>query len=242
MRSKNMYRPPYPHPHMSQDVTFGHPSAYSLIRPHLGRDMASFLDDTKNFGLLIAVVGLVDLIVCTALLVEDTINLTVENIGGIVAGVLYLLAGVMVFTQRPGPLAPVFPEGISSKFGVLAGYIFLVRVTGIINVVFVAAFGSADQHLASGIGAIVLAAIILAVGWIVTNNTRNIFDKVIHYMLIVIFAAFVLISLIALLGVTNGSYEGIYLILAYVDVVAAVVMYLMAFLYLLSADVKAKFF
>lgn len=203
--------------------------------------MASFLDDTKNFGLLIAVIGLVDLIVSAALLMEDTGNLTVENIGGIVAGVLYLLAGVMVFTQRPGPLAPVFPEGISSKFGVLTGYIFLIGVTGIINGIFVAAFGSADGHLASGIGAIVLAAIILAVGWIITNNTKNIFDKMIYYLLIVIFAAFVIVSLIALLGI-NGSYQGIYEILAYVDVIAAVVMYLMAFLYLLSADVKAKFF
>ena len=202
--------------------------------------MASFLDNTKNFGLMIAIIGLVDLIVSVLMLIEDMNNLNLMYIGGIIVGLIYLFAGIMVYTQKPGALAPIFPEGISSKFGVLTGYIFLVGVTGIIDGIFVAAFSNADGNLMAGIGTIVLAIIIIAVGWIITNDTKNVLDKVIYYILIIIFALSVILGLIGIFGL-GDYYHDMYLILAIVESIAAIVMYLMAFLYLLSAEVKTKF-
>ena len=200
--------------------------------------MASFLDNTKNFGLMIAIIGLVDLIVNVIALVDGINDINFDWIGGIIVGLVYLAAGWMVYSQKPGALAPLFPEGISSKFGVLTGYVFLVGVTAIISGIFVIIANT--DNLGSGAGGIILGLIILIMGWIITNDKKTAVDKIIWIVLVIIFLLLLILAILSIFDIGN-VYSGLTMALMYVDAIAAIIMYLMAFLYLLNPEVKSKF-
>lgn len=200
--------------------------------------MASFLDNTKNFGLMIAIIGLVDLIVNVIALVDGIDNINLDWIGGIIIGLVYLAAGWMVYSQKPGALAPLFPEGISSKFGVLTGYVFLVGVTAIIGGIFFIIANT--DNIGGGVGDIILGLIILIIGWIITNDKKTAVDKIVWVLLVIIFLLLLILAILSIFEVGN-MFSGLTMALMYVDAVATIVMYLMAFLYLLNPEVKSKF-
>ena len=200
--------------------------------------MASFLDNTKNFGLMIAIIGLVDLIVNVIALVDGIDNINLDWIGGIIIGLVYLAAGWMVYSQKPGALDSLFPEGISSKFGVLTGYVFLVGVTAIIGGIFFIIANT--DNIGGGVGDIILGLIILIIGWIITNDKKTAVDKIVWVLLVIIFLLLLILAILSIFEVGN-MFSGLTMALMYVDVVATIVMYLMAFLYLLNPEVKSKF-
>ena len=188
--------------------------------------MASFLDNTKNFGLMIAIIGLVDLIVNVIALVDGIDNINLNWIGGIIIGLVYLAAGWMVYSQKPGALASLFPEGISSKFGVLTGYVFLVGVTAIIGGIFFIIANT--DNIGGGVGDIILGLIIAWIGGKVNDGKTTGFDKILWIILLIIFVILFIGSLLSIGG--NA--------IAIISAICYAIVYLFMIIFLFDGDVR----
>ena len=174
-----------------------------------------FFNNTKNFGLMITVLAVIDIVLGVIGIVNG--GFSIGALGGILAPAVMILAGIAIFTQTNGGIISfAFPEGSKSKFGALTGFIF---ATGIANIVSLT------------IGGIILGIIIVIVGWIITNDKNTFLDSVIWVILVILFA---ISAILGLLGAFSGDIFGI------IGGILSAVLYLMAFLYLLDADVKKK--
>ena len=174
-----------------------------------------FLNNTKNFGLIVMVLAAIDLVIAVIGIVDSGVG--IGTIGAILSPIVMILAGLAIFSQTNGGIISfAFPEGSKSKFGALTGFIF---ATGIANIVSLT------------IGGIILGIIIVIVGWIITNDKNTFLDSVIWVILVILFA---ISAILGLLGAFSGDIFGI------IGGILSAVLYLMAFLYLLDADVKKK--
>ena len=173
-----------------------------------------FFNNTKNFGLLILILSVISIVFGVYVIIDDGVS--ASAIGGILSSLVMILAGIAIFSQTDGGIISfAFPEGSRSKFGALTGFIF---ATGISNI------------LSLTVGGIVLGAIILLTGWIITNDKDTIIDSIVWVLLIVLFA------LIAISSVLATFAGGIYILIGIFNAL----LYLTAFLYLLDKDVKKK--
>ena len=174
-----------------------------------------FLNNTKNFGLMIMIIAAIDIIFGVIGIVDG--GFSVVGLGAILAPAVMILAGFAIFSQtNGGVISFAFPEGSRSKFGALTGFIF---ATGLSNI------------LSLTVGGIVLGILILIVGWIITNDKNTFLDSVIWVILVILFA---LIAVLSLLGAFSGG------IITIISGICGALLYLMAFLYLLDKDVKKK--
>ena len=185
----------------------------------------SFLNDTKNFGLIIAILGLLDVISAILGFASSTIHAAV---GVLIAGLLILLAGLGIYKKKiPDFMTKLFPEGVDSKFGVLVGMMFTVSLSMVIAAIF-----------ALDIAGLIAPIILLILALVVTNDKKNVFDKIIWIL-------FVLIALIAMIlgfvGIFSVGGEGLYLVMGIIKAIAEALMYLMLLVYLLDGSVKKKF-
>ena len=131
-----------------------------------------FLNNTKNFGLIVMVLAAIDLVIAVIGIVDSGVG--IGTIGAILSPVVMILAGLAIFSQTNGGIISfAFPEGSRSKFGALTGFIF---ATGLSNI------------LSLSIGGIIVGIIILIVGWIITNDKNTFLDSVIWVVLVILFA------------------------------------------------------
>ena len=186
----------------------------------------SFLNDTKNFGLVIAVLGLFEVISAVIGFVN---SVSLGAAGALIAGLLVLLAGFGIYKKSlPAFMTKLFPEGIDSKFGVLTGMMFTVSVAQIIACI-----------LAFNIGGLVAPIILMILALVITNDKKNAFDKIIWILLVIIA---VIAALTGFMGLFAISGNGILEIAAVaLTAVARALMYFMLLFYLLDSGVKKKF-
>ena len=174
-----------------------------------------FFNNTKNFGLMITVLAVIDIVLGVIGIVNG--GFSIGALGGILAPAVMILAGIAIFTQTNGGIISfAFPEGSSSKFGALTGFIFAVGLSNILTL---------------NIGGIILGILILVVGWVITNDSKTFLDSVVWVVLIILFA---LIAISSILAVLSGS------IIAIISGICSAILYLTAFLYLLDPEVKKK--
>ena len=174
-----------------------------------------FFNNTKNFGLMITVLAVIDIVLGVIGIVNG--GFSIGALGGILAPAVMILAGIAIFTQTNGGIISfAFPEGSRSKFGALTGFIFAVGLSNILTL---------------NIGGIILGILILVVGWVITNDSKTFLDSVVWVVLIILFA---LIAISSILAVLSGS------IIAIISGICSAILYLTAFLYLLDPEVKKK--
>lgn len=174
-----------------------------------------FLNNTKNFGLMITIIAIVNAVLAILAMIDGGFGL--GTVGAILSAAVMILAGIAIYMQTDGGIISfAFPEGSSSKFGALTGFIFATGISAI---------------LALNLGSIILGIIILLVGWIITNNKKTFMDSIIWVLLIILFALLAIASVFAVFTAD---------ILMIVGGVCSAILYLMAFLYLLDPEVKKK--
>ncbi|MGN1044648.1 MAG: hypothetical protein ACI4Q9_01670 [Candidatus Methanomethylophilaceae archaeon] len=174
-----------------------------------------FLNNTKNFGLMLTIIAIIDAIIGVLAVVNGGVSL--DSVGAILSAAVMILAGIAIYMQTDGGIISfAFPEGSSSKFGALTGFIFATGISAI---------------LALNIPSIILGIIILIVGWVITNNHKGIADSIIWVLLIILFA---LLAIGSILAVFTAD------ILIIVGGVCSAILYLIAFLYLLDPEVKSR--
>ncbi len=186
----------------------------------------SFIDNTKNFGILAVVIAVINVVGSVLFFtnedVEDVWRI-IAGIGGIISALLMLVTGVAIATRRiPVFLEKLFPDGASSKFGVLTGYTAAIGVATIVGL---------GPSLGDIIAGIIIGALLLFLVWILTNDRKGVVEKILWVILIVVY----------FLGILAGIIVAIEGGLNIVSGICITLMYLLAFLYLFDPSVKAKF-
>ena len=178
----------------------------------------SFLNDTRNFGILAMVAAAASMIgAAMSIAISGDMYNIISSIGSILGGILLFVTGMAIARYRmPAFMERVFPEGAHSKFGVLVGYTTAIGIASILKL---------DEGILWG-------AIILSVVWVITSDRKG----VIHKILWVILAVVYFLGTVIEIGVACGG--------GFTSIVCGIclsIMYLLAFLYLFDQDVKNKF-
>lgn len=186
----------------------------------------SFIDDTKNFGILAIVVAVINIAASVLFFTNEDIENVwriIAGVGGILSALVMLAAGFAIATKKiPGFMDKLFPDGVSSKFGVLTGYTAAIGVASIIGL------GASVGDIVAGV---IIGLLLLFIVWILTNDRKGVIEKILWVVLIFIYFLGILVGVIV--AISGG--------LNIVSGICVSLMYLLAFLYLFDPSVKAKF-
>ncbi len=185
----------------------------------------SFFDETKNFGLMAMIAGLV-MVLSAILWVVDGYDLGL--IGVLIAGLLLLIFGLGVYQgESKLNIGSLFDEGVTSKFGLVVAFIIIVGVIGIVQGIF-----------ALNIMSIVVGVLLILFGFLMKMDLSPILEKIIWIILLIVFLLDIIRSILSVVGAFGGEPLGI--VLNVLNAVAYLVIYIMLFLYMLSPEVKSR--
>ena len=185
----------------------------------------SFFDETKNFGLMAMIAGLV-MVLSAIIWVVNGFELGL--IGMLIAGLLLLVFGLGVYQgESKLNIGSLFDEGVTSKFGLVVGFIIIVGVVDIVQGIF-----------AVNIISIVIGVLLILFGLLMKMDLSPILKKIIWVILLIVFLLGIIGGLLGLVGAFGG--ELLWVVLNALNAVAYLVIYIMLFLYMLSPEVKSK--
>ena len=185
----------------------------------------SFFDETKNFGLMAMIAGLV-MVLSAILRVVDGSDLGL--IGVLIAGLLLLIFGLGVYQgESKLNIGSLFDEGVTSKFGLVVAFIIIVGVTEIVQGIF-----------ALNIMSIVVGVLLILFGFLMKMDLSPILEKIIWIILLIVFLLGIISGILSVVGAFGGEPLGI--VLNVLNAVAYLVIYIMLFLYMLSPEVKSR--
>ena len=186
----------------------------------------SFLDETRNFGILALIVAIVNAAGAVLFFFNEDIDpvwRTIAGVGGVLSSIVMILAGFTIMTGNiPSFLDKLFPDGAVSKFGVITGYTAAIGVASIVGL------GFTVVDIVAGV---LVGLILLGIVWILTNDRRGIVERILWVILIVVY--FIGIITGVAIAITGG--------LNLVSGICLTLMYLLAFTYLFDPSVKRKF-
>ncbi len=202
----------------------------------------SFFDDNKTLGTALIVIGAIQFILGVASLVgalTDGIDgpTAVAAIGPIIVAILYFAFGVKVRNAE-----------ITNKLDILATYVKLAGLGIIINAVFGlwnsyedATAANKDVFLAlAGLAiAIIIGIIIIAIAGRINDGKKDNLDRVIWFILVILFALGVLANLFALVSaiIGIGNFSLVYLANMLITIANLIICIFMVCL-LFNKDVK----
>ena len=185
----------------------------------------SFFDETKNFGLMAMIAGLV-MVLSAIIWVVDGFELGL--VGMLIAGLLLLVFGLGVYQgESKLNIVSLFDEGVTSKFGLVVAFIIIVGVVDIVQGIF-----------AVNIVSIVIGVLLILFGLLMKMDLSPILKKIIWVILLIVFLLGIIGGLLGLVGAFGG--ETLWIVLNAMNAVAYLVIYIMLFLYMLSPEVKSK--
>lgn len=185
----------------------------------------SFFDETKNFGLMAMIAGLV-MVLSAILWVVDGFDLGL--IGVLIAGLLLLIFGLGVYQgESKLNIGSLFDEGVTSKFGLVVAFIIIVGVIGIVQGIF-----------ALNIMSIVVGVLLILFGFLMKMDLSPILEKIIWIILLIVFLLGIISGILSVVGAFGG--EPLWIVLNVLNAVAYLVIYIMLFLYMLSPEVKSR--
>ena len=187
----------------------------------------AFTDNTRNFGLLAIMVAILGMGSGVMMFLDEDIESkwrTIAGVGAIIAHIVMLLAGYTIYSGNiPMFMDKLFPEGPTSKFGVLTGYTAAIGVASIIGL------GSSVAEIVVGV---LVGLILLGIVWILTNDRKGIIERILWVILLVVYFLGIVGSI---LSIFSGS------AIATAMGLCGCLMYLLAFIYLFDESVKQKF-
>ena len=185
----------------------------------------SFFDETKNFGLMAMIAGLV-MVLSAILWVVDGFDLGL--IGVLIAGLLLLIFGLGVYQgESKLNIGSLFDEGVTSKFGLVVAFIIIVGVIDIVQGIF-----------ALNIMSIVVGVLLILFGFLMKMDLSPILEKIIWIILLIVFLLGIISGILSVVGAFGG--EPLWIVLNVLNAVAYLVIYNMLFLYMLSPEVKSR--
>jgi len=203
----------------------------------------SFFDNNKTIGLVLIIIGLINLVAGIGIAVagwnDDTVNTNSAICYGIASIIFGLLIFIWGFVARGGP---------NDQAKVLSGTIRMVGIITILQSLFVAlgVYFADETSITSGawaaIGGMIVSIIIgLFLIWVagkVRGANQNVISKGLWVVLIIVFLILAILSFIKLF---NGSYDFSNLngIIAVIGAICVFILYLYFLVAMFSKDVKA---
>ncbi len=185
----------------------------------------SFFDETKNFGLMAMIAGLV-MVLSAIIWVVNGFELGL--IGMLIAGLLLLVFGLGVYQgESKLNIGSLFDEGVTSKFGLVVGFIIIVGVVDIVQGIF-----------AVNIMSIVIGVLLILFGFLMKMDLSPILKKIIWVILLIVFLLGIIGGILGVVAAFGGA--ALWIVLNVLNAVAYLVIYIMLFLYMLSPEVKSK--
>lgn len=196
--------------------------------------MGSFFDNTRNWGLTIAVIGVVGL---AFLIVSMTDGVTSLEIVRVFTGLFYVAFGVLIAKRIcPEFMTRLFPMGMESKFGCLIAHSFMVGlvtvVIGLYNIV---------DGIILGIIMVLLGLALMGTGHIAAMPKKTKLDKIMWPAMLAIFFILMVYEIVLFFDLQYYGLEGMIAVAGYIRVGAEILMVLIAFIYLLDPEVRTKF-
>ena len=181
----------------------------------------SFLEETKNFGLVLMVISIISIVMDLFLMIVgfDNVKLGIlPGLGSIIGDVLVFIYAFGVY--KGGYLFSInrFMDDAVSKFGVLVGF---VTISGIASII--------GGLLSLSILTIIVGVLFLIAAYFMTDGKETIGDKVIWIILLVLFV----LSII-------GGVVMLFSLITLIEGVATIIEGIMLILMLLSPEVKSK--
>lgn len=185
----------------------------------------SFFDDTKNAGLLLLIIALMDIVfvVISAFITDaykdaEMWKKIVLIVGGVIEGLFLAVVGMGIMKGSCMFQLGGFFSDVTSKFGVLVAGTTAYGIGTIISGVFTTiAFGG-------GIFDIVLGVLIVLVAWLMLDGGK-VANNIIWIILLIIYIIGIIISAIACLVLVG---------------IPSLLLFIMLLLFLLSPEVKQK--
>lgn len=197
--------------------------------------MARLMDDTANFGILAAAVGVLTVCAQAAILSYQFFPPAVARL---VAGVLYILFGIAVARRiLPQPLFRLFPEGMESGFGCVIAFCFLAGLCSVL----IGITASATDGAGSGAVYILTGVLTMALGHVASMPRKTRIDRLILPALIVLFLILTLEAVMSFFQTWVSGLEGSVMWMLVAAAVAETCMFLIPFLYLMEPKVASKF-
>jgi hypothetical protein len=204
--------------------------------------MASFLDDTKTFGIVGIILGVI-MIVSGVLGFITKDPYYAASAGIVIYGLLVALLGIGVYKgQVVAQIGNVFSEGVNTKFGVLTAYIGVVGVGYLVMGIccIVQAVLTSNYGFGSGVVDIIFAAIVLYVAYTFKDGKQTTMDKVFFILLAIAFIVLAIAGFIGGIGSLLSNAAILDVIVGFVQGICLALLFVMLFLYLISPEVKSK--
>jgi len=208
----------------------------------------SFLEDNKNIGLLLLIVGIMSIIAPLTLFIYDfftTAYIIVLVVGGIVAGLIYILAGLSVRDSKDDPLGILqmvagmigLKIAYDIKIGIPALMVMVLGITSLINGIFSLIAGAVGGSIGAGIGSAVIGIIIgiffLIAAPIVAGNKKSSSGSVIWIILLILI-------ILGILGALMAAFLGFFLAIYGLCMLIFGICLLILFIFLLLAILKPE--
>ena len=196
--------------------------------------MGSFFDNTRNWGLTIAAIGVVGL---AFLIVSMTDGVTSLEIVRVFTGLFYVAFGILIARRAcPGFMTRLFPMGMESKFGCLIAHSFMV---GLVTVV-VGLYNVIEGAYAAAI-LILLGLALMGTGHISAMPKRTKLDKIMWPAMLAIYFILMVYEIVLYFDLQNYYMDSFILASTYVRTGLEILMVLISFIYLLDPEVRTKF-
>ena len=209
----------------------------------------SFLQDNKNIGLLLLILGIMSIIAPLALFMYkfSTAYVIVMVIGGIISGLVFILAGLSVRDSKDDPLgllqlfAGIMGLKISYdiKIGIPALLILVFGITFIFQGIFAIVAGAVNHAIGVSLGTAIIFIIVgiffLISAPIVAGNKKSSAGNVIWIILLIMI---ILGLLVAILTAIGGFFWPIYGLCMLIYGICLLLLIIFLLLAILSPEIK----
>jgi len=196
----------------------------------------SFLTN-KSVGLMLIIVGLVNLIAGIGTVVagftDDSVDILVaicRGIASLIFGALMLLYGIKV---RGGP---------NDESDIVSGLIRTLGVAIILKAIFIAIAdgldaGSITTGIWTALAQIVIGLFLIWVSGKVGGKNKNALSKILWVILII---AFLVLAILEFVGIFNEDFGSLWGIMMAISAICMCLIYIYCFIAMLSKDVKSS--
>ena len=186
----------------------------------------SFFDDTKNAGLLLLIIALMDIVFAVVAVFAldgykdlETWKKILVIVGAVIGAAVIGLLGMGIMKGSVSFQIGKFFSDVGSKFGVLVAVTAGIGVADIIEGIFnIIAFGG------TSVGSLVIAVILLVMAWLMVEGGK-VAGNVIWIILLILYIIGIVVSAIASLALVG---------------IPSLLLFIMLLLFLLSPEVKKR--
>ncbi len=164
----------------------------------------SFLDNSKNAGTALWIIGIVEMLLGLVLLVTGVIDDETDSVTAIVTGIGSIIVGFLYF----GFGKKIRSGEVSSKWDIVCQFVMLTSTVIFVHGLF-GYSGDISEWIASIVIGLIFAFIVYWVYKHMTDGKVDTLDKILWIVLVVIMVISLLVNLASILTFPIGTIEGI---------------------------------